>query len=44
MIYLCTTDDRRIPLTEVGEPMPLALLEEKATQLADFLETTVEQD
>ena len=43
MIYLCTKDDRRIPLTEVGEPMALNLIEEKATQLADFLEVNVEQ-
>tara|TARA_B100000780_G_scaffold259464_1_gene210520 strand:- start:364 stop:912 length:549 start_codon:yes stop_codon:yes gene_type:complete len=36
-IYLITIDNRRIPLTGVGEPMPLFTLEEKATTLAKFL-------
>ena len=36
-LYLVTVDKRRIPLTGVGEPMPLFLLEEKATTLAKFL-------
>ena len=36
-IYLVTIDKRRIPLTGVGEPMPLFTLEEKATTLAKFL-------
>lgn len=36
-LYLITVDKRRIPLTGVGEPMPLFLLEEKAVTLAKFL-------
>jgi hypothetical protein len=36
-IYLCTTTGAQIPLTAVGEPMPLAELEQKATQLAQWL-------
>jgi len=36
-IYLMTIDNRRIPLTGVGEPIPLFTLEEKATTLAKFL-------
>ena len=36
-LYLITVDKRRIPLTGIGDPMPLFLLEEKATTLAKFL-------
>nr|UNJ15455.1 photosystem I assembly protein Ycf4 [Cyanidioschyzonaceae sp. 1] len=36
-IYLCTISGAQIPLTAVGEPMPLAQLEQKATQLAKWL-------
>jgi len=37
-IYLVTTDQRKIPLTEAGQPLPLFELEEKAIKLAKFLE------
>nr|UNJ15860.1 photosystem I assembly protein Ycf4 [Cyanidioschyzonaceae sp. 2] len=37
-IYLCTNSGAQIPLTAVGEPMPLAQLEQKATQLAKWLD------
>ena len=37
-IYLRTDDQRRIPLTGVGEPLPLVTLEEKAITLAKFLD------
>nr|YP_003002282.1 photosystem I assembly protein Ycf4 [Aureoumbra lagunensis]ACS36994.1 photosystem I assembly protein Ycf4 [Aureoumbra lagunensis] len=36
-IYLTTNDKRRIPLTGVGEPLPLTEIEEKAIDLAKFL-------
>ena len=36
-LYLITVDKRRIPLTGIRDPMPLFLLEEKATTLAKFL-------
>ena len=38
IIFLCTYDERRIPLTPVSEePMPLAVIEKQATSLAEFL-------
>lgn len=41
-IYLKTKDKREIPLTRVGEPLILADVEEKATELAQFLGVIVE--
>lgn len=37
-IYLVTTDQRKIPLTATGQPLPLFELEEKAIKLAKFLD------
>lgn len=37
-IYLITMDQRRIPLTATGQPLPLFELEKKAIELAKFLE------
>jgi hypothetical protein len=37
-IYLVTMDQRKIPLTAAGQPLPLFELEQKAIQLAKFLE------
>ena len=39
-IYLTSNDKRRIPLTGVGEPLPLTEIEEKAIGLAKFLNLT----
>lgn len=36
-IYLVTMDQRKIPLTATGQPLPLFELEEKAIRLAKFL-------
>jgi hypothetical protein len=36
-IYLVTIDKRKIPLTDVGQPLPLSIIEEKAITLAKFL-------
>nr|YP_009294251.1 photosystem I assembly protein Ycf4 [Palmaria palmata]AOM67691.1 photosystem I assembly protein Ycf4 [Palmaria palmata] len=41
-IYLKTKDSREIPLTRVGEPLPLAELEEQAAELAQFLGVILE--
>ena len=41
-IYLKTKDNREIPLTRVGEPLLLAEVEEKATELARFLGVILE--
>ena len=38
IIFLCTYDERRIPLTPASEePLPLATIEKQATSLAEFL-------
>jgi hypothetical protein len=37
-IYLVTMDQRKIPLTAAGQPLPLFELEKKAIELAKFLE------
>ena len=37
-IYLTTTEQRRIPLTGVSQPVSLRILEEKAITLAKFLD------
>lgn len=36
-IYLCTKDQRQIPLTRVGEPLLLSSIEEEAVDLSLFL-------
>lgn len=41
-IFLKTKDQREIPLTRVGEPLRLAEVEEQATELAQFLDVTLE--
>jgi hypothetical protein len=41
-IYLCLKDDRKIPLTPVQEPMAISTLEEKAADLAKFLNLKLE--
>lgn len=41
-IYLCTKDQREIPLTRIGEPLLLSLIEEEAVDLATFLNVPVE--
>jgi len=41
IIYLCTKDERRIPLTPVQEPLELSLIEKQATNLAKFLEVNL---
>lgn len=41
-IYLCTKDERQIPLTAVQDPLPLAELERQASELAKFLEVNLE--
>nr|UEQ12120.1 photosystem I assembly protein Ycf4 [Batrachospermum sp.] len=41
-IYLKTKDKREIPLTRVGEPLLLSQIEERATELAQFLGVIVE--
>jgi Ycf4 len=41
-IYLKTKDKREIPLTRVGEPLLLSEIEDRATELAQFLGVIVE--
>ena len=41
-IYLCLKDDRNIPLTPVEEPVAISTLEEKAANLAKFLNLNLE--
>jgi len=41
-IYLCTKDQREIPLTRVGEPLLLSLIEEEAVNLSLFLNVPLE--
>lgn len=41
-IYLCLKDDRNIPLTPVQEPVAISTLEEKAADLAKFLDLKLE--
>jgi len=41
IIYLCTKDERRIPLTPVQEPLELSLIEKQATNLAKFLDVNL---
>nr|YP_010337114.1 photosystem I assembly protein Ycf4 [Pseudoerythrocladia kornmannii]UNJ16699.1 photosystem I assembly protein Ycf4 [Pseudoerythrocladia kornmannii] len=41
-IYLCTKDQREIPLTQVDQPLPLSEIETEAIELASFLGVVVE--
>lgn len=41
-IYLCLKDERNIPITPVQEPIAISTLEEKAADLAKFLELKLE--
>jgi len=41
-IYLCTKDQRQIPLTRVGEPLLLSSIEEEAVDLSIFLNVPLE--
>ena len=41
-IYLCLTDERKIPLTPVQEPTSISNLEEEAASLAKFLDLKLE--
>lgn len=41
-IYLCTKDNREIPLTQVDEPLALSDIETEAIELASFLGVVVE--
>ena len=41
-IYLCLKDQRNIPLTSVQEPLSIRDLEEKAADLAKFLDLNIE--
>jgi hypothetical protein len=41
-IYLCTKDQRQIPLTQVEQPRSLVDLESQASELAKFLEVNLE--
>jgi hypothetical protein len=42
VIYLCTKDQRQIPLTQVEQPRSLLELETEASELAKFLEVNLE--
>ena len=41
IVYLCTKDERRIPLTPVQDPLELSLVEKQATNLAKFLDVNL---
>ena len=41
-IYLCTNDERQIPLTPVEQPRSLEVLENQASELAQFLNINLE--
>nr|YP_010835279.1 photosystem I assembly protein ycf4 [Cryptomonas gyropyrenoidosa]WFQ82954.1 photosystem I assembly protein ycf4 [Cryptomonas gyropyrenoidosa] len=41
-IYMCTKDQRQIPLTRVGEPLLLSSVEEEAVNLSMFLNIPLE--
>lgn len=41
-IYLRLKDRRQIPLTRIGQPLPLSTLENEAAQLAKFLQVPLE--
>lgn len=42
IILLCTKDQREIPLSPIEQPLPLSEIEEKASELALFLEVKLE--
>lgn len=42
VIYLCTKDQREIPITQVEQPRSLLELETQASELAKFLEVNLE--
>ena len=42
VILLCTKDQREIPLSPIEQPLPLSEIEEKASELALFLEVKLE--
>lgn len=42
IILLCTKDQREIPLNTIQQPLSLSEIEEKASQLASFLEVKLE--
>jgi hypothetical protein len=42
IIYLCTKDQRKIPLTQVEQPRSLEELETEASELAKFLDVALE--
>ena len=42
LILLCTKDEREIPLNQIEQPLALSELEEKASELASFLEVKLE--
>lgn len=42
VIYLCTKDQRQIPLTQVEQPRSLLELETEASELAKFLDVNLE--
>ena len=41
-IYLCTKDQRQIPLTRIGEPLLLSSIEEEAVDLSLYLNVPLE--
>ena len=41
-IYLCTKDQRQIPLTRIGEPLLLSSIEEEAVNLSLYLNVPLE--
>lgn len=41
-IYLCTKDQRQIPLTRIGEPLLLSSIEEEAVNLSMYLNVPLE--
>lgn len=42
VILLCTKDQREIPLSPIEQPLPLSVIEEKASELALFLDVKLE--
>ena len=42
MVFLCLKDNRKIPLTPVEEPIPIAKLENIASDIAKFLNINLE--
>ena len=42
IILLCTKDNREIPLSPIEQPLPLSEIEAQASELAGFLEVSLE--